>query len=224
LLQPSSTDCNFMSQLTVAISGIDASGKGYVAAQLASRLRGLGFSVAVVGVDGWLNLPSVRFNSKTPGEHFYLHALRLNEMFERLILPLKVKRSVTVEMDYVEETASAYRRHRYDFQDVEIDLVDGIFLLKRAYFSHFHLSCWVDCTFETALERAIRRGQEGLDPAETKRAFEFIYFPAQRIHFQRDAPQSRANLSVENDPRLSPEHSVALPLILAHNIGHKSAF
>src|SRR5262249_28065457 len=96
--------------LTVAITGIDASGKGYVTARLTSGLRRLGFSVAVLGVDGWLNLPSVRFNSETPGEHFYLHALRLNEMFEQLIVPLKAKRSVTLEMDYVEETASAYRR------------------------------------------------------------------------------------------------------------------
>src|SRR5262249_41206235 len=148
--------------LLVGITGIDASGKGYVAAQAVSRLRGLGFSVALVGVDGWLNLPHVRFNPQNPAEHFYEHALRLEEMFERLILPLKGNEFVSLELDYTEETAATYRPHRYNFQNVDVAVVEGILLLKRAFARHLDFSCWIDCTFETALERAICRGQEGL--------------------------------------------------------------
>lgn len=48
---------------------------------------------------------------------------------------------------------------------------------------------WLDCTFETALERALRRGQEGLRLGETIRAYPAIYCPAQRIHFARDCAQ-----------------------------------
>ena len=62
---------------------------------------------------------------------------------------------------------------------------------------------WLDCTFATALERALRRGQEGLPPDETIRAYETIYFPAQRIHFARDEPRAGADLVVPNDHRLT---------------------
>lgn len=34
------------------------------------------------------------------------------------------------------------------------------------------------------------------------RAYETIYFPAQRVHFERDRPRDAADVVVVNDPRL----------------------
>lgn len=76
-------------------------------------------------------------------------------------------------------------------------------LFKRAYRAYFDLAFWVECTFETALERALRRGQEGLPPDETIRAYESIYFPAQRIHFACDNLRGTADFIIINDPRLN---------------------
>ncbi len=64
----------------VAVSGIDASGKGCVSARLAARLEGADVRVALTGADGWLNLPAKRFDSANPAEHFYRHAFRFEEM------------------------------------------------------------------------------------------------------------------------------------------------
>jgi uridine kinase len=192
----------------VGVGGIDASGKGFLTAKTVARLRMAGVNAATIGVDGWLNLPHIRFHPSDPAEHFYTHALRFDEMFESLILPLRDQRSLSLDMDYVEETATAYRKHRYEFSDTEVAIVEGIFLFKRAYRRHFDLACWVDCTFETSLERAIERGQEGLSPAATVRAFETIYFPAQRLHFARDDPRAAADLTIINDYRLADRRGV----------------
>lgn len=183
------------------VSGIDASGKGYLASRLARLLEARGLRVALLNVDGWLNLPHVRFCIIKPGEHFYRHGLRLDEMFEQLVLPLRVQRSINLEMDHAEETARQYRRQRFEFHAVDVVLVEGIFIFKREFRPRFDLACWIDCSFVTAMERAIGRGQEGLPPAETIRAFETIYWPAQRVHFERDEPQSAADLTLVNDPR-----------------------
>jgi hypothetical protein len=59
------------------------------------------------------------------------------------------------------------------------------------------------CSFETALERALHRGQEELPPDETISAYQTIYFPAQRIHFARDDPRRAADLIISNDPQLT---------------------
>ena len=48
--------------LLVGISGIDASGKGFVTAHLAERLRNCGWNVAAISADDWLNLPNVCIN------------------------------------------------------------------------------------------------------------------------------------------------------------------
>ena len=195
----------------VAISGIDGAGKGYVAERLRSRLERRGRRVALVGVDGWLNLPAVRFSETDPAGNFYRHAFRFDEMFERLIVPLRDNRSIRLEADFTEETATAYRKHVYEWNDVDVVLLEGIYLLRPRFLPRYDLAIWIDCTFETAIERAIARGQEGLAPDETVRAFRTIYLPAQEIHFARDDPKRAADLVVPNDPRLPAARNLAVP-------------
>lgn len=187
----------------VAISGIDASGKGYLTARFAEALQERKLRVANINIDGWLNLPHIRFDKSNPAENFYLRAIRFDEMFGKLVLPLRDRRSVTVEMDYAEEPATAYRRHLCAYKGIDVILLEGIYLLKRAFQAYYDFSLWIDCSFETALERALARAQEGLPPAETAQAYRSIYFPAQEIHFARDNPRQAATAVVNNDPRPS---------------------
>ena len=185
--------------LLVGVSGIDGCGKGYVARQLEARLALHGVTPAILNVDGWLNLPEKRFNQSDPADNFYENAIRFDQFFAQLVIPLRDRRCVRLVADFTEETASQYRKHTYDFKDVGVVLVEGIFLFKREYRTHFDLAIWIDCSFPTALARAIDRAQEGLSAAKTIRAYETIYFPAQRIHFTNDHPREHADLIFEND-------------------------
>ncbi|HSK31343.1 MAG TPA: uridine kinase, partial [Candidatus Limnocylindria bacterium] len=181
----------------------DASGKGYLAAKLDDALQKRDLRVANINIDGWLHLPHIRFDKNNLAENFYLRAIRFEEMFEKLILPLRDRRTIAIEMDYAEETATEYRKQLCDYVDIDVILLEGIYLLKRPLQSYYDLALWIDCSFETALERALARGQEGLPPDETIQAYRTIYFPAQRIHFARDNPRSRAMAIINNDPRLT---------------------
>lgn len=185
--------------LLVGVSGIDGCGKGYLAAQLRAHLALHGVIPAILNVDGWLNLPHKRFDEDAPAANFYENAIRLDQFFNLLVVPLRDRRSIHLEADFVEETASAYRKHTYDYEDVSVVLVEGIFLFKPQYRNYFDLAIWVDCSFPTALARAIDRGQEGLSPADTIAAYDTIYFPAQRIHLAHDKPRENADLIFEND-------------------------
>ncbi|MFZ1883233.1 MAG: hypothetical protein WAU53_06425 [Rhodoplanes sp.] len=183
----------------VAVSGIDGCGKGWLARQIVDELQARGVNAANINIDGWLNLPDKRFGDKNPAEHFYLHAIRFDEMFAQLVLPLRDHRSIRVEADFAEETATTHRKHTYEFADTDVIVLEGIYLLKKAFRKHYDFSVWIDCSFPRALERAIARGQEGLPPADTIRAYETIYFPAQKIHFQRDDPKSAATMIFDNN-------------------------
>lgn len=185
--------------LLIGISGIDGSGKGFIANEIFQYLRNE--NVALVHLDGWLNLPDVRFSPHEPAKHFYDHAIRFEEMFTQLILPLKNNRSIDLIADYTEETAHKYRREHYLYSDIDIILLEGIYLFKKTYRHYFDLAIWIESTFEKALERAIRRLQEGLSVDETIRAYEQIYFPAQHIHFQEDHPQDSADFTILNEGR-----------------------
>lgn len=183
----------------IAVSGIDASGKGYLSREITQGLQERGCQVALINVDGWLRLPHERFSADEPARHFYTHAIRFEQMFAQLILPLRERRCIEVEVDFAEETASSYRRKSYRFADVDVILVEGIYLLKQAYRHLYDLSIWIECSFDTALERAVARAQEGLPRAETIRAYETIYFPAQQLHFELDAPVQAADIVLHND-------------------------
>lgn len=189
--------------LLVAITGIDGSGKGYITQQIARLLQELKMRVAAINIDGWLHLPSRRFDPENPGRHFYEHGIRLREMFDRLVLPLRTQRSLNLVAELTDATnAEEYRLHTYEFENVDVILLDGIFLLKKAYRKYFDLSFWIDCTFETALERALARDQEGLAPDALIHDYQTIYFPAERIHLTEDDPRSFATAILHNDPRL----------------------
>ncbi len=187
-----------------AITGIDASGKGYFTERLVSALQTKGVCAVAINVDAWLNLPNVRCEVSNPAEDYYHNAIRFEEMFAQTILPLRDHRSLRIVINYADETATEYRRRIFEFEDVDVIALEGIYLLKRAFQAHYDRSIWIECSFETALERAVSRAQEGLPPKETIQDYRTIYIPAQVIHFQRDNPKGVATLIVNNDTRLGP--------------------
>ncbi len=103
----------------VGISGIDAGGKGFITEKIAKRLQELGWRVATINADDWLNLPEVCLSQHKPAEHFYEHAMRFDEMFDRLIVPLKQNRAVTLVAECADAKGSR-RKHRYEFRKIDI--------------------------------------------------------------------------------------------------------
>ena len=75
--------------LLVGVSGIDGCGKGYLAAQLQAHLALHSLIPTILNVDGWLNLPQKRFDSSAPAVNFYENAIRLDQFFSKLVLPLR---------------------------------------------------------------------------------------------------------------------------------------
>ena len=208
--------------LLVGVSGIDGCGKGYLSTQLQAHLALHGVIPTILNVDGWLNLPHKRFDQNAPAVNFYENAIRLDQFFSQLVIPLRDRRSIHLEADFVEETASDFRKHTYDYKDVSVVLVEGIFLFKSRYREYFDLAIWIDCSFPTALARAIDRAQEGLSPANTIAAYDTIYFPAQRIHLAQDHPRENADLIFENDsyakqPVLNRPRQIRYPSRLTFN-------
>lgn len=185
--------------LLVALSGIDGSGKSTLSRQLAARLEASGVRVAAVGVDPWQNPQSVRFGGVDPGVHFYRHAIRFGELFDRLVRPLVARRSLHLRMRGIRTDRDACVEIDYRFDDVDVVLLEGIFLLQRRFDVLYDLCLWVDCSFESALRRALARNVERLPPDRLRADYRTIYHAAQRHHIAVDAPRSRADFTIPNE-------------------------
>ncbi|MBL8763953.1 MAG: uridine kinase [Phycisphaerae bacterium] len=185
----------------VSVSGIDASGKGYVAAQLLAGLRAAGLRTMLLGIDEWLTPLNRRIQSDDPAHSFYRHAIRFDELFDGLIEPLRRGGGADLR-------ATLWGPHgvpvvrEFHPRRIEVVLVEGIFLLRRDLLARVDRRIWIDCSWRTALERALRRNQECLPPASIAHDYRTIYFPAQVHHFRLDEPRAHADTLLVNDPRL----------------------
>jgi uridine kinase len=186
--------------LLAAISGIDGSGKSTIARQVARDLEARGQRVALIPLDPWHTPPAVRFGGRRSPEHFYFHAFRMEELFELLVEPLRRRRSRRLTVDLIHQPGDVPYEHTYDFEEVDVILLEGIFLLRRELRPLYDLAVWLDCPFEVALRRAIARNQENLSEAEIVRDYTKLYFPAQRLHLERDNPSGRADLVLVTHP------------------------
>lgn len=52
---------------------------------------------------------------------------------------------------HTEETATAYRPYRYEFSDIDVNVLEGVFLLKRELRGYYDTRVWVDGTLRDDL-------------------------------------------------------------------------
>lgn len=188
---------------TIAISGIDASGKGYVAGILQDELEIMGYKVANINIDPWQNPIPVRLRKENAAENFYQNVFRWRDVFSKLLIPLKNDRKIELQAKLIRTHADEYYDHIYRYKEIDFLLIDGILLFQEEYLSFYDYRIWIDCSFETGLKRALRRNIEKLNDQQLIHDYETFYYPAQRFHFKKDKPADAADVIFHNDPVLS---------------------
>jgi uridine kinase len=186
--------------ILLGISGIDASGKSTLARRVGDELRRRGMPFAPLSID-WFHtdagtrfLPPARANEPpaSHAEHFFHHAFRWSELFRGLVGPLLATgacdQTVGVHDMKTDQIMPTHVRH----SGVRIVLLEGIFIFRHEHAPLFDLRVWLDCSFETAMVRAVSRNQESLPEAAIRADYERVYFPAQRLHLRRDNPTKGA--------------------------------
>ena len=93
---------------TVAISGIDAAGKGYISKLATEALQEKGYAVALINIDPWQNTIPVRLQKNNAAENLYENIFRWNDFFEQLIFPLQKNKNIYLETNGIRSDADVY--------------------------------------------------------------------------------------------------------------------
>lgn len=184
---------------TAAISGIDASGKGYIAKLVQEEMEQRGYRVANINIDPWQNPLSVRLQEKNAVENFYSRVFRWNDFFGQLIIPLQLNKKIHPETFLIRTDSDTYYPFTYHYDNAGLLMIQGILLLQEKYLSYYDYKIWIDCSFETGLRRAIARNVENLDEERLIHDYHTWYYPAQRLHFLNDAPREKADIFFNNE-------------------------
>lgn len=190
------------STFTVAISGIDASGKGYITELLQKELEERKFKVANINIDPWQNPIAVRLRKDKAAENVYENIFRWDQFFCQLIFPLQKDKSIYLESEGIRSDADIYYQLLYDYSGVDILLIEGILLFKKKYLLHYDYKIWIDCSFETGLKRAMKRNIEKLPADKLIEDYMTYYYPAQHYHFNNDKPKDVCDIVFCNDELL----------------------
>jgi uridine kinase len=87
----------------------------------------------------------------------------------------------------------------YEYKNIDILLIEGILLFKKKYLDYYDYKIWINCSFETGLQRAIKRNIENLGKDRLIHDYNTFYYAAQRLHFQSDNPKESADIIFNND-------------------------
>lgn len=170
----------------IAISGIEGSGKRELTEKTAEALKLDGLNVAVIHTDDWEACKEIRFNIMNSPEEYYLNAYRFDEMFEELILPLKLFGSIktSVNLDHAESP----RQVDYNFENVDIILIEGVYLLQEAYLDLYDYTCWVKSHYDAAFKQLTEKSNVEESQEALVNLFEMLIKPAGRYHIYTDDP------------------------------------
>ncbi len=111
----------------VAISGIDGSGKSWLAATLTIMLVRRAVRIAPLSVDPWHTAREVRFAGPEWGRTFYERSFRWSDLHRTLLEPLRQDRSIELTMQRRRIADDVLVPEHYTFADIDLILFEGIF-------------------------------------------------------------------------------------------------
>src|SRR5258707_7200380 len=122
---------------TLAISGIDASGKGYITKLIEDGLQARGHNVANINIDPWQTPLSTRLKKENAAENFYNRAFRWKDLFSKLVTPLQQNKSIELQTRLIATHVDQYYRYTYHYRNLAILLIEGLFLFQEKYAGHY---------------------------------------------------------------------------------------
>jgi len=193
--------------LRVAIDGIDASGKTWLADELAQVLRAANQPVIRASIDGFHHPRALRYRrGKESPEGYYADSFDYPGLRCALLEPLGPggsRRYRTAIFDYRQDCPLDQPEQVADPNAILI--LDGIFLLRPELAENWEVRIFVQVSFETSLERALRRDAPALGGEEqVRQRYQLRYFPAQRLYLQRCDPLHQADAVLFNDEPQTP--------------------
>ena len=186
----------------VGIDGMSASGKTFLADELANILREEGKRVIRVGLDGFHNPPETRHAKGPMSVVGYLEDSFNFEVVEKKVLrPL----GPGGNRKYLQEIFDHQKGEvkKADWMEAPFDSIlifEGVMLFRKGLSELFDFKIFVDCSEETILKRAKMRDLAHFENLETLLyKYHKRFLPGQRRHLMENKPMEIADLVFGND-------------------------
>lgn len=194
--------------LRVAVDGVDASGKTFLAEELILNLQRGHRQVIQASVDDFHNPRSIRWEkgSLSP-EGFYFDSYNYNALIDNLLDPLgpdgdRQYRTAIFDLNHDRPTTLSFRTA----SDDAILIMDGIFLLRPELFRFWDLTIYLVTDYNNSVPRGVARDTELIGSSEeAAHRYRERYVPGQRLYHREANPLDKADILIDNNDLKSPQ-------------------
>ena len=192
----------------VAIDGVDAAGKTFLADELAGKLINHDRQVIRASIDGFHNpAPKRLARGALSPEGYYLDSFDYKGLLKYLLEPLGPGGDLMFRRRIYDYRSDSYVDSPYQEADPDSILIfDGVFLLRPEIREYWDYSIFLVVNFDTSLERAKVRdsGLFGSEELVYKR-YQSRYIPGQRIYLSQANPEQWATIVIDNNDHALPK-------------------
>lgn len=199
----------------VAVDGMDAAGKTFLADELVEIIQERGREVIRGSIDGFHNSRKIRYQrGRESPEGYYLDSFNHKGLIASLLNPLGPVGSLEYRNRIFDvETDSPVDEPIKKASKDAILLFDGVFLLRPELLPYWDLKIFLDVDFVIAIERSCLRDPEFLEkPAEVLRLVCNRYMQGNKIYLQSVKPKDLADVVINNNdlrfPKLKSKNKV----------------
>ena len=186
----------------VAVDGVPAAGKTWLADELAVVLRAQGREVIRASIEGFLLPRAIRYRrGEDSPEGCYHDSFDFDAMHRVLLDPLGPGGDRRFQEAVYDKPTDAALPESLTTASADAALLfDGVFLLRPELIESWNLTIFVSATFEAALARARNRDEAAYgSAAAVERRYRSRYMPSQQFYFGTSHPTDHADIVVHND-------------------------
>jgi uridine kinase len=210
--------------LRVAIDGIDAAGKTFLADELAPRLDAINRPAIRVSLDSFHRPRDDRYRlGPASPEGYYLDSFNYPEVIRMVLDPLSPGGDGRYCPAVFDLGANTRLPEKWSLApENAVLLVDGIFLLRPELNLYWDLRIFLRISFNTSLERGVRRDlssgcSQGMAEHEALRQrYLQRYIPGQKLYLNQVQPEGLGDIIIENDDLERPLIFDRRPLTTDH--------
>ena len=178
----------------IGINGIDGAGKTKFAMALETFLKTKGYQTQLLHLDDFHNPKAIRYSGKDQANNYYNKSFNVGLIVEKLLLPIKEKRSFSLKIKPLDPDTDKYEDDRkYTIDHDRIVIFEGVFLFKDELSTYIDYKVFLDIPLEESKRRAIIRDSE----ANVKK-YDEKYLPAQVKYVRKYPPTKVADMIVDN--------------------------
>jgi len=192
--------------LRVAVDGIDAAGKTFLANRLVAPLEARGRPVMRASIDGFHRPRAERYHRGfSSSEGYYADSFDVDSLKSVLLSPLGPAGDRRCRLKIFDcHTDSPIHQAPHSISEDTVLLMDGVFLMRPELNASWDFRIFLQVDFDVALQRAIVRDQYLFGSSQAvKERYQQRYFPAQRFYLQKVQPCLLADVIVDNN---DPDH------------------